>query len=573
MDIAPTAYPIALVEELERLTRERESPPPEESHSSRDARQQRIDEVVAELKLYRSPRQGDTIAGTRLVRIVGKGNFGVVWQGVHEATGEPRAVKVFDFDRLGLGLSLYHFRRGVRAMEHLSRQAGIPATIIRLFEVDPTALAFAMAFVDGHDLVNIERRGWSLDKKTSVFKKTCEAVQFAHAHGVLHRDIKPANIVMTCDEEPVLTDFDIADLLFVKTLSCKASGTVAYAAPEQLMGRSRRDPTGDVFSLGRILHFLLIERDPDFAFEPVPTLDQMDTFPPGLVRIIRKCTMKVPEDRYQSVEELLADLSLAHEKPQSVGIGPSVVPSGDTVSELYEIIFNSGITYWFDIWDYHSPAQKLLASGSVDEVCYGEIEILKEKDRVRSITHGGPPYRLGPEQYDNLKSKFAELKSRLMEHLRRKHVSLEDIPGMAKAKRWRPPNRSPSSTPWGPRRRPKHSPSWTGSPTMVLREAIAAVPAVKWALGVGGIASVVAIVASFGLDFRVAVFGTLVTLVFMTILLLFARASTQTGSLLRLPALVLTWFALALFMAVSACLFLSVFFQWPVDLQTWLQPR
>jgi len=109
------------------------------------------------------------------------------------------------------------------------------------------------------------------------------------------------------------------------------------------------------------------------------------------------------------------------------------------------------------------------------------------------------------------------------------------------------------------------------SPIEFLREAVKAVPAVKYALGVGGIVAAVAIVYSFKLDPRVAFVGTIVTLVLMGVLVVFARMAALSGTRLHLPALVFTWFVLLLFMATSVSLFSSVFFEKPLDLHYWLQ--
>jgi hypothetical protein len=111
------------------------------------------------------------------------------------------------------------------------------------------------------------------------------------------------------------------------------------------------------------------------------------------------------------------------------------------------------------------------------------------------------------------------------------------------------------------------------SPIQFLREAIRAVPAVKYALGIGGIVATIAIVYSFKVDLRVAFVGTLVMLVLMTILVIFARMSSLAGPQLAAPTLVFTWFVLSLFVAVSLSLFTSVFFQRPLDLAYWLKPE
>jgi hypothetical protein len=110
------------------------------------------------------------------------------------------------------------------------------------------------------------------------------------------------------------------------------------------------------------------------------------------------------------------------------------------------------------------------------------------------------------------------------------------------------------------------------TPPSVLKQAINAVPAVKYALGIGGIISVIAIVGGFGIDFRVAFWGTVVMLVLMTVLLVFAKASSRTQSAFKGPTFILTWFSLVLFMATATALFLSVFFGKPLDLRTLLAP-
>ncbi len=108
------------------------------------------------------------------------------------------------------------------------------------------------------------------------------------------------------------------------------------------------------------------------------------------------------------------------------------------------------------------------------------------------------------------------------------------------------------------------------TPIEFLREAIKAVPAVKYALGVGGIVGAIAIVYSFRIDPRVAVIGTVAMLVLMGTLVIFARMASLASAQMFLPALVFTWFVLLLFMALSLSLFTSVFYQKPLDLAYWL---
>jgi hypothetical protein len=105
------------------------------------------------------------------------------------------------------------------------------------------------------------------------------------------------------------------------------------------------------------------------------------------------------------------------------------------------------------------------------------------------------------------------------------------------------------------------------SPAAVLKQAIKAVPAVKYALGIGGIVGVIAIISSFKIGLQVALLGTIVMLVLMTVLVLFAHLTTHKTSGIHFAALTFTWCCLALFMAVAVTFFISVFWGKPADLR------
>jgi len=102
-----------------------------------------------------------------------------------------------------------------------------------------------------------------------------------------------------------------------------------------------------------------------------------------------------------------------------------------------------------------------------------------------------------------------------------------------------------------------------------IREAINAVPAVKWAMGVGGVAAVFALISMpvFGLQPKAAFIGVSVMFIFMGVLVIFARAANFSEEL-RTPARVFTWFILCLFMVSTTLLLTSAFFGWPRELST-----
>lgn len=260
---------------------------------------------------------GDPVLGVMLAAPIGAGNAARVWSGLDGE--DPVAVKVFD-PALAPGASRAVFARGAAAMVRLCA-AGAPPWILRARRCsgDGLALVTDIAESDAGDLVALE---WPPEKIVPFFAQLCRAVAAAHRLGVVHRCLKPANIMVSDALEPLVTDFDLVDLPALAREDPFAGGYAAYAAPEELAGTGSGAPTADVYSLGRVLYFLLNGRDPDEPVADLPALFPLSGQPQGLVRIIRKCTMRDPAARYQDVAALLADLS-RHERAEEVGVaGP-----------------------------------------------------------------------------------------------------------------------------------------------------------------------------------------------------------------------------------------------------------
>ena len=298
--------------------------------------QSRIDEVTNRLMPRRRYHAGDRVGTYQLVRIVGSGNFATVWEAVRapspdlNATGSKNrsgrandpllgptkaAVKIFDAEKLGVGVMLWRFQRGIRAMERLSSLPDAPKSVVRFFSASEDRLSFAMQYLPGGDLHNIKARGWSDERKLKCFDRLTEALSFAHSHGIIHRDVKPANIVIDEGGHAVLTDFDIADLLFAPTRSVHASalGTPQFAAPEQLEG-SVLDarPTADIYSLGKLLYYLFTESPPPLGSitdNLVPPY--LLKLPPQLVPVVGRAMHENPAKRQQTVDELRHDVAQA----------------------------------------------------------------------------------------------------------------------------------------------------------------------------------------------------------------------------------------------------------------------
>lgn len=307
-----------VTELIELLSRKRSTP---DGNGVRGELAARVDELAAAIRARFRPSEGAMVAGARLDKVIGVGNFGTVWQAVDVDSGEQVAVKVFRLERLTLGQMAARFRRSIRAMRLLSERRRLErkkdprGLIAGFYKADESTLAFSMTMVPGGNLEHVDRFSWPLERKLEIVVRVCAAVRYSHANGVIHRDIKPANILLSAALGPVLTDFDISDIKWATSLSTSVEGTLGtpvFAAPEQLESADSATERSDIYSLGRLLYYLLLERSPGYQVEKDPSLDNLAAFPPAVVEVVRRCTQYDQRRRYGSVRELIGTLERCH---------------------------------------------------------------------------------------------------------------------------------------------------------------------------------------------------------------------------------------------------------------------
>jgi serine/threonine protein kinase len=200
------------------------------------------------------------------------------------------------------------------------------AGIVSIFDVgenpenqDPYIV---LEYVSGESLNRVlaREKKLSLTKALQLAEEIAEALDYAHAQGVVHRDIKPGNILVTEDGHAKIADFGIAKLNLAHfTLPGRVMGTPAYMAPEQLSGEGV-DGRSDLFSLGVILYALVTGHSPfqgnsatTVCFkvanrEPVAASAFDLTLPRELDEVISRAMAKDPEHRYQRGSEFAEDL-------------------------------------------------------------------------------------------------------------------------------------------------------------------------------------------------------------------------------------------------------------------------
>jgi eukaryotic-like serine/threonine-protein kinase len=251
-----------------------------------------------------------------IVREIGHGAMGVVYEATDPTIGRKIALKAIRFDGIGTTAdeAARRFKNEARAAGGLNHP-----NIVTVYDAgeDNGNLFLAMEYIEGAtlDLLLSAQRRLSPVQTTDIIRQVCAGLDFAHSRGIVHRDIKPANVMLAAHGLVKITDFGIARAGEVMTMTGQVIGTPNYMSPEQVLGKTL-DGRSDLFSVGVMLYEMITGERP---FEgqsittimykivhetPIPPLKLDGSIHPGLSAVIEKSLAKSPEERFQNGTDL-----------------------------------------------------------------------------------------------------------------------------------------------------------------------------------------------------------------------------------------------------------------------------
>lgn len=256
------------------------------------------------------------IPGYELLREIGRGNFGTVWQAERKKTGQQVAIKVVDNET---DINWTYFRRELDFLRELEEHPHTLTILDARLDSEPPYIVMPLA--DGGSLEEAVRRKTPDPQMVETWLwQMAEALVFIHRKGIIHCDFKPSNVLLSSDQH-----IRIADLGQARRVGHgMALGTIGFMAPEQCVEKANPSVGWDVYGFGATAYWLLTGRVPRSSDRPPANLDEyvanlakhplipVRVLNPKVDRefaaIIEHCLQLDPKSRYPSLDGVLSDL-------------------------------------------------------------------------------------------------------------------------------------------------------------------------------------------------------------------------------------------------------------------------
>ncbi|MEZ5065905.1 MAG: protein kinase [bacterium] len=307
------------------------------------------------------------------VALVGEGHFAIV-QKFRRADGSLVAIKSLRKEHRDDPEYQHRLKREIELTDALQDVDGIVPILATSADLDDPDVRYVMplATCNLQEFIKTNNSSLTLDDRLAIFDSVLDAVAGAHARAILHRDLSPRNVLVMRPNDPcscVVSDFGLGKDLSADSGRTRGSahdyGHAYYVAPEQRASLKDATVLSDVYSLGRLLNFVMTGKDPDHHH------------PCSMSAVIRRATEPDPDDRYPTVEhmrehyerlkklELAPDDAPVHTLTQYLRGLPEPPPFDEVHRRLVSPEFEDHVFY-----GYIDPALDFLDRGSrLEDYC------------------------------------------------------------------------------------------------------------------------------------------------------------------------------------------------------------
>jgi serine/threonine-protein kinase len=342
-----------------------------------------------------------------LVRVLGKGAMGIVYEGRDPNLDRRVAIKTVKVENLSEEAATeyeHRFRTEARSAARLQHP-----NIVSVYDSDRDGdnAFLVMEYIQGDDLKHHLDKGarYTLEQSLKMIRDLLSALDYAHQQGIVHRDIKPANLLIEPGGRVKLTDFGVAriqDSGEATRTQGSMVGTLKYMAPEQVQGQ-KIDSRADLFSVGVVLYQLLTDQRPfdgdnDFSIihqiighHPAAPSSINSRLPGAIDAVVARALAKNRDERFTTARDFSTALQSAIRRAEDVTVIPAANPlkqveavasavtsPSSTVTQEVELV------YWKDIKDSTDPEEFGAFLGKFPDGIYADLA----RRRVRKLTQG-----------------------------------------------------------------------------------------------------------------------------------------------------------------------------------------